>query len=88
MRQCNTFHTFFYFNLDLLSLPRTYTVYLGHYGFHLGQYGFHLGQNGFYIGSMQKSMQLIGQNLSQLSHAKSILDVFMFDRPSFDFGNI
>ena len=39
--------------LDLYSLPRTYTVYLGQYGFPLGQYGFHLGQYGFHFGSIQ-----------------------------------
>ena len=33
---------------------------------------------------MQMSMQLIGQNLSLLSHARSLFDVFTLDRPSFD----
>ena len=42
---------------DLYSLPRIYTVYLGKFGFYLGQYGFDLG-------SIQKSMQLIDQNLN------------------------
>ena len=36
---------------------------------------------------MQKSMQLIDQNLSHLSHARSLFEVFMIDRPSFDFSN-
>ena len=71
---------FFYFTLDLYSLPRTYTVYLGQYDFHLGQYGVH-------VGSMQKFMQLIGQYLSQLNHVRSLFEVCMLDRPSFYFGN-
>ena len=56
MRRCHIgdVSTFIYtildFTSDLYSLPRTYTIYLGHYGINLGQCGFHLGQHGFYLG--------------------------------------
>ena len=44
MCPCNTgnvstfIQSVFDFTLDVYNLPRTYTVYLGQYGFHLGQW--------------------------------------------------